>query len=125
MSISRLGNYLTLAEMGTVDEKIGQVHDTSKNIDKNVAKHAEMTHRFYQNWKDDTVFQRTLDSLKLFMMNTQRDMEDAYPSTFEWILDPDSDHNKPGGSFLEWLRTGEDIYWISGKPGSGKSTVSP
>jgi hypothetical protein len=32
-------------------------------------------------------------------------------------------HIKPWDSFTEWLKSDSDIYWISGKPGSGKSTL--
>ncbi|KAF3006962.1 hypothetical protein E8E14_004380 [Neopestalotiopsis sp. 37M] len=40
---------------------------------------------------------------------------DAHRGTFEWI------YNK--GHFRTWLESGKGIFWISGKPGAGKSTL--
>lgn len=44
----------------------------------------------------------------------------AYRDTFEWILQ-DSDPMKTG--FVAWLQSDSNLYWISGKAGSGKSTL--
>lgn len=43
-------------------------------------------------------------------------IEDSYQSTFGWIWE-----DKAAG-FVSWLTNDAPIYWISGKPGSGKST---
>lgn len=50
----------------------------------------------------------------------QEEIADAHKNTFEWLFKhaPDS-----RGDFVEWLRSGRGTYWISGKPGSGKSTL--
>ncbi|CVL12469.1 uncharacterized protein FPRN_15065 [Fusarium proliferatum] len=45
---------------------------------------------------------------------------DAHIRTFEWIFKEDS---VCGGAFLDWLNNGNGIFWVSGKPGSGKSTL--
>ncbi|KAK8015165.1 hypothetical protein PG990_008461 [Apiospora arundinis] len=49
----------------------------------------------------------------------------AHEKTFQWVLKgPESlDTELASGSMIEWLRHGQGIYWISGKPGSGKSTL--
>ncbi|KAF3059765.1 Heterokaryon incompatibility protein s [Daldinia childiae] len=46
----------------------------------------------------------------------------AHCKTFRWVLEP------PQGTYLwddlsEWLQSGSGIYWVSGKAGSGKSTL--
>ncbi|KAL3428753.1 hypothetical protein BDV09DRAFT_201272 [Aspergillus tetrazonus] len=50
----------------------------------------------------------------------------AHAETFQWVLRsselPPSD-DRFGIKFLDWLRSGDGIYWITGKPGSGKSTL--
>lgn len=54
-----------------------------------------------------------------------RNIEKAHANTFEWILE-DGPHQGARGSmsgFKNWLETKNGIYWISGKPGSGKSTL--
>jgi hypothetical protein len=39
----------------------------------------------------------------------------AYGKTFEWIFE--------SSNFSKWLQDDSTIYWITGKPGSGKSTL--
>ncbi|KAM7197140.1 P-loop-containing protein [Rhypophila sp. PSN 637] len=43
--------------------------------------------------------------------------------TFEWIFDRDGRVFRGWSEFPMWLRTGKGVYWISGKAGSGKSTL--
>ena len=53
----------------------------------------------------------------------QSDISDAQDRTFEWIF---HDHHGPFNQhvgFRNWLQFGNDIYWISGKAGSGKSVL--
>lgn len=35
----------------------------------------------------------------------------------------DGEGTRPWSDFVHWLECGEDVYWINGKPGSGKSTL--
>jgi hypothetical protein len=63
-------------------------------------------------------------SLSFQVMDDREDhIADAELETFEWILQPPQDEQRPWSSFIEWLETGNSIYWISGKAGSGKSTL--
>ncbi|KAK0631225.1 hypothetical protein B0T14DRAFT_559045 [Immersiella caudata] len=48
---------------------------------------------------------------------------DAHATTFEWVFKnrtPDGLHDI---HFAQWLRAGRGMYWVRGKPGSGKSTL--
>lgn len=49
------------------------------------------------------------------------EVREAHEMTFHWLYDPSV------VSFSDWLRNGSDstgsLYWIQGKPGSGKSTL--
>ena len=45
---------------------------------------------------------------------------EAYAKTFTWIF---GNGNDRWVSFANWLRGNDGIYWITGKPGSGKSTL--
>ena len=47
----------------------------------------------------------------------------AHAETFQWIFDDVAEDIRPWDSFSEWLRTGQGLYWITGKAGSGKSTL--
>ena len=44
-------------------------------------------------------------------------IEEAYKTTFDWIFE------NPELEFRAWLQKGSGVYWINGKPGSGKSTL--
>lgn len=65
---------------------------------------------------------QTLSVLKslYFKQLTDRHSEvrEAHRNTFEWIFTPDTAIN-----LATWLKSREGIYWIEGKPGSGKSTL--
>ncbi|KAM7214570.1 hypothetical protein V8F06_010052 [Rhypophila decipiens] len=45
----------------------------------------------------------------------------AHDKTFRWIFDKNI--SGPWDSFNAWLKSEEQVYWISGKPVSGKSTL--
>ena len=56
-----------------------------------------------------------LDSLKFQQMNFRHSkIQESHPQTFEWAF---------SNNFSTWLRSSERLFWISGKPGSGKSTL--
>lgn len=57
------------------------------------------------------------------MTNRYEDVVEAYPKTFEWIFCETEEEQLPWDSFTTWLETGDSVYWISGKAGSGKSTL--
>lgn len=59
-----------------------------------------------------------LESLCIEETTSRRDqIEPTYSQTFAWIFEESE------LQFTKWLRKGKGIYWIRGKPGSGKSTL--
>lgn len=63
--------------------------------------------------------QRILASLPYKHMFARRTrVKSAYRKTFDWIFQPPCE-----AEFTNWLENEGHIYWISGKPGSGKSTL--
>lgn len=49
----------------------------------------------------------------------------AHHQTFGWVFDQ-TEHPAPhstAGNFQSWLERGSGCFWVSGKPGSGKSTL--
>lgn len=63
-----------------------------------------------------------------FFHRTER-IETTYPNTYEWALKTPEEllksdyHRKPSWPNLHrWLEGQNDIYWVCGKPGAGKST---
>ena len=53
----------------------------------------------------------------------QEEIADAHKETFHWIFEQAGPRLRPCDSFVEWLESGSRTYWISGKAGSGKSTL--
>ena len=53
----------------------------------------------------------------------QETITSAHGKTFEWIFDGRQDLHVSWDSFTDWLQNDEQLYWILGKPGSGKSTL--
>ncbi|KIW63942.1 hypothetical protein PV04_08904 [Phialophora macrospora] len=53
-------------------------------------------------------------------------IEKAHEDTFQWVLQRNSHRDVSWHNFSEWLSDREarhNIYWVTGKPGSGKSTL--
>jgi hypothetical protein len=57
------------------------------------------------------------------MFDRQERIPQTFSSTFQWIFSEPRDLAKPWDSFTSWLTNGRGIYWITGKAGSGKSTL--
>lgn len=68
-----------------------------------------------------TQFHRSLWFDELY--SREESIRYAHPQTFKWILDKSAKNMGPWDNFVEWLEFGQGTYWISGKPGSGKSTL--
>ncbi|KAF4537701.1 uncharacterized protein LTHEOB_11473 [Lasiodiplodia theobromae] len=70
---------------------------------------------------------RVLRSLLFdYMTSRYLNITDAHVQTFKWVFlgncPPETDP-RSNVHFTEWLQSGTGTYWISGKPGSGKSTL--
>ncbi|KAF2121231.1 hypothetical protein BDV96DRAFT_537854 [Lophiotrema nucula] len=68
-----------------------------------------------------------LESLRFdTMRHRYHAITDAHRHTFEWLFRPPIDlSGEPSiqTHFSDWLTRGSGVYWVSGKPGSGKSTL--
>lgn len=47
---------------------------------------------------------------------------EAHKQTFSWVFS-DAANANTSSSLMNWLENGEGIFWVSGKPGAGKSTL--
>ncbi|KAE8446926.1 hypothetical protein EG329_011557 [Mollisiaceae sp. DMI_Dod_QoI] len=57
-------------------------------------------------------------SLRTARMNERvGEVKTAYTHTFDWAF------TNPKTGFLDWLHSNKSLFWITGKPGSGKSTL--
>ncbi|KAH7028380.1 hypothetical protein B0J12DRAFT_553867, partial [Macrophomina phaseolina] len=69
--------------------------------------------------RGETLERQILQHLKFHDMRSRyRDISKAHKETFEW-----SERSPDWDSYRHWLQGYEPLYWIKGKPGSGKSTL--
>ncbi|KAI9660993.1 MAG: hypothetical protein M1821_009320 [Bathelium mastoideum] len=69
--------------------------------------------------------------LQILMQLSFRDRSDRHDriakagaNTFQWIYASQAAlHGRKFSSFADWLKSNGKLYWITGKPGSGKSTL--
>jgi len=58
------------------------------------------------------------------MADRERRICKAHEQTFEWVFHDPKANLRPWSSFKEFLQSSiKKVYWITGKPGSGKSTL--
>lgn len=57
------------------------------------------------------------------MTNRYENILEAHPETYQWIFSDAAEGTLPWSNFRSWLQEDGEIYWISGKAGSGKSTL--
>ncbi|KAI1159956.1 hypothetical protein F5B18DRAFT_664191 [Nemania serpens] len=63
-----------------------------------------------------------LEQLRFDTIDRRHDLiHDAHEETFQWMFDVE-ERDSPA-TFSDWLTSEDGVYWISGKPGSGKSTL--
>ncbi|KAK4227278.1 hypothetical protein QBC38DRAFT_195346 [Podospora fimiseda] len=61
-----------------------------------------------------------VNTLSFDAMNARHDsIPQSHANTFEWIFQ----EGHPRSKLFEWLLAEDGIFWVSGKPGSGKSTL--
>ncbi|KAI1417239.1 hypothetical protein F5Y13DRAFT_202765 [Hypoxylon sp. FL1857] len=66
---------------------------------------------------------RFLSKIRYRDMNEREEMVvEAHVATFRWIFDA-GDQSRPWANFCHWLESDQQLYWITGKAGSGKSTL--
>ena len=131
-----------MKQFDQLDEQMGEISDQIRRITKAVMKpDASGITRTFKNDEIQILTdnlselslmerkladeERILSSLNFDQRPVRHDaITVASAQTFEWILSRDaSGHDTDPHSFIRWLESGEGIYWVSGKPGSGKSTL--
>ena len=120
---------MTLKDLA--DEKLLQMKDdilkTMKNVKKEVNAAVQSLITQLSSLAEASRDQKILCILNSLDFETrqsrQSEISGTEQRTFEWIF---HDHHGPNNQlvgFRKWLQLGNDIYWISGKAGSGKSVL--
>lgn len=79
--------------------------------------------------KEEQLLRRTIQQTLLellqypYMTGRYEQLMEAHPETFGWIFCNSDEWEFPWTNFEKWLRYGQGIYWVNGKPASGKSTL--
>ena len=81
---------------------------------------------FGQGALNDVAHDRILRGIKAGfedMLYRYQSVDKPFGNTLEWVMDPGE--NSPAATkFSQWLSSGDGIFHICGKLGSGKSTLS-
>ena len=112
---------LILDENKKIEELKDLILDENKKINENISSGPQEHERRRAEREQHT---RLLDSLWFAeILYREETIVDAHRKTFKWIFDRSGQAVRPWNNFVAWLEKGEGIYWISGKAGSGKSTL--
>ncbi|KAN0120282.1 hypothetical protein V8E51_002490 [Hyaloscypha variabilis] len=57
----------------------------------------------------------------LDMSDREEEIAEAHQATFHWLYK--TTENQLWDNFTDWLKKGDGVYWVTGKAGSGKSTL--
>lgn len=70
-------------------------------------------------------FQRkVLDSLYFEKIDYREHMiDERHKTTLRWVFTPSAENRSKWSDVATWLRGSDGLYWVSGKAGSGKSTL--
>ncbi|KAL8402767.1 hypothetical protein RB596_009217 [Gaeumannomyces avenae] len=108
------------------DRLHGAYDDLKKELHRDESRRAPMSALLHVAEKEVqySAEQAVLDKLRF---NTIDDWYEgirlAHSKTFCWVFGTQLEEDVPLSSFAEWLASADDLFWVSGKPGSGKSTL--
>lgn len=97
-------------------------------LDKDALKEIEMSLRRFRTMRADVQKEyRILLSLRFEVMYDRYSaIPQAHQKTFDWIFTPDRlppSDPRSRIAFRDWLQNDTGVFWITGKPASGKSTL--
>jgi hypothetical protein len=109
-----------LATIGRSSRR-GKHHRTSRH--RSVEMNEEMD-EMLEATKKERIQAAIVSSLWFPTMQDREDgIPEAHKATYRWIYrDPEQSYQQ-WHNFSQFLRTGSGVYWITGKPGAGKSTL--
>ncbi|KAH7138816.1 hypothetical protein B0J11DRAFT_25033 [Dendryphion nanum] len=100
-------------------------NDLKAKNKKNVEEFAKQVDLLIQAEKDAVFCDDIFQSLRFTAMDDRfQSIPSALDGTFNWFLE-EPKLNASGTNFMEWLSNtnGKNLFWITGKPGAGKSVL--
>ena len=58
-----------------------------------------------------------------YMLDREEQIAQVHAATFRWIFEDSSRQQQKWSNFTQWLESNAQLYWMTGKAGSGKSTL--
>ncbi|KXH36340.1 hypothetical protein CNYM01_10783 [Colletotrichum nymphaeae SA-01] len=114
-------NRATNARLDQMSKDIGKLLESENEASSAIELEAfsSMLSRFVEDTKHQDNILQILKSLRFAqIIERQTEIPKAHQNTFEWIFQESTNVN-----FFSWLQSSNGIFWITGKPGSGKSTL--
>ncbi|KAF6810085.1 hypothetical protein CSOJ01_06497 [Colletotrichum sojae] len=123
---SKAWNTATTQRLDVMARQIGDLlaaREASATVtaesDRQYAELASSLEKFASEAKNHGLIRAILQSLHFAQIKErQNEIPVAHKNTFEWVFREDSTTTFPA-----WLRGSSGLFWITGKPGSGKSTL--
>ncbi|OIW28222.1 hypothetical protein CONLIGDRAFT_597592 [Coniochaeta ligniaria NRRL 30616] len=116
---------LLLQKLGAIEEKIALVRSQKQTTQDSVEVLCADISKLSLDTRKMTKESQIMASLDYNDRPLRHEkIPDAHRTTFQWSLDEKAPVSvkQQSGSFREWLRQKHGLFWVSGKPGSGKST---
>ncbi|KAF2795864.1 hypothetical protein K505DRAFT_373641 [Melanomma pulvis-pyrius CBS 109.77] len=113
-------------ELGDLKSSMHSITHQANETSSKLGNIASILSKLATNGNRLATERRILKSLRFRSMKVRHaQIPEAHKKTFEWAYTSHktSDHSCKQFKFAEWLRSGTGLYWISGKAGSGKSTL--
>ncbi|PYI00916.1 hypothetical protein BO78DRAFT_354748, partial [Aspergillus sclerotiicarbonarius CBS 121057] len=103
-----------LNSLNEADSKTGEFNETISNLSRWIKASEKLA-----------IQTRLLDSLSYrSIRERQSQIRESHAKTFEWVFNTQQSSSSSAQCLLhDWLQEGSGIYWVSGKAGSGKSTL--
>lgn len=103
------------ASLAEIKAQLGSINGRFQS--SNITNVVETVSRLENGLQYTSKVQYLLSSFRFDAMYTRENsIFEKHADTFQWILSKDS-------IFVSWLRDSSGLFWISGKAGSGKSTL--
>ncbi|KAI9683526.1 MAG: hypothetical protein M1822_006066 [Bathelium mastoideum] len=100
---------------------IEQLKETAESVNQHTSNVVIQSH---DNFIHRDMIQNLIDSLSfddIYLRQSQ--ITGAWPDTFTWLFSTANAKRRLWSNFVYWLESDNDLYWINGKVGSGKSTL--
>lgn len=102
-------------------------HPFQPNKKRNFGDIAKVRRKMADAVRDEKDFytrRRLIDKLKFIKIrDRQQSTPHAHRKTFRWVYSHRKHRGRRGGQLADWLHHQSGIFWITGKPASGKSTL--